>query len=462
MKKRINLTVLLTAVLVLSLVVPTFAWYTVSGYPAVEIDFSATPREASSFSLNYGVREIEAEQTALNGLTPKTDFGTVAPSAVTGFAADDEWIKSNAGVPSAITNILNASNGEATEISDRVVLSGQLGSTSTSGGIGGAGGGENVEPEDSSEAGDNKVTAGNSSPLVSDTESGDGDNRLSILGNFSEKEDKMVGVEVKVVPKDVGNVYDVLAAEAVRFALFYEVRFINDVETNPEEYPKTIFYNSDFSYYDAGNGVWQKAVAQNRYFEIKKSHVVHMTAVVWLDGFADPRAESGSYDVRINVNDYGNIATQGVSNSASSSGITSSIQNNANLNVENVFIPEAYYNANGKRCEITGINSNAFNGNASVVSVVIPDTVRKIGANAFANCPNLKSVTVGNGVTEIGYNFIKNCPNLEKVFFRNPYGWQCNKQNLYVNLLNDEEIIAKLIETNVGSNQGSNAWYRIA
>lgn len=49
-------------------------------------------------------------------------------------------------------------------------------------------------------------------------------------------------------------------------------------------------------------------------------------------------------------------------------------------------------------------------GNLFVETVIIPDTIRKIGDRAFMNCHNLKTVIAHPGITEIGAQAFFNCP----------------------------------------------------
>ncbi len=52
-----------------------------------------------------------------------------------------------------------------------------------------------------------------------------------------------------------------------------------------------------------------------------------------------------------------------------------------------------------------------------ITSVVIPDSVTKIGDNAFAYCFMLSEVTIGNGVTHIGENAFYYCDSLTDVYY---------------------------------------------
>lgn len=59
----------------------------------------------------------------------------------------------------------------------------------------------------------------------------------------------------------------------------------------------------------------------------------------------------------------------------------------------------------------------AFQGNAFLKSVIIPEGVTKIGDNAFQSCHNLETVTIAETVTGIGHCAFDDCINLKSVYF---------------------------------------------
>ena len=75
----------------------------------------------------------------------------------------------------------------------------------------------------------------------------------------------------------------------------------------------------------------------------------------------------------------------------------------------NVSIPSTY---NGGA--VVEISDNAFAGNTSMETLVIPETVTSIGAEAFADCANLKNLTMPSKVTTIGDNAFDGCDAIEK------------------------------------------------
>lgn len=63
------------------------------------------------------------------------------------------------------------------------------------------------------------------------------------------------------------------------------------------------------------------------------------------------------------------------------------------------------------------IDSSAFEYNNKITSVVIPDTVTKIGYNAFYSCDELTTVVFGNNVAEILSDAFRFCSNLSEIKF---------------------------------------------
>lgn len=51
---------------------------------------------------------------------------------------------------------------------------------------------------------------------------------------------------------------------------------------------------------------------------------------------------------------------------------------------------------------VTGVANNAFSGNTSITSVIIPDGIESVGFNAFKGCTNLSNIKVFDSVTNIG------------------------------------------------------------
>lgn len=64
---------------------------------------------------------------------------------------------------------------------------------------------------------------------------------------------------------------------------------------------------------------------------------------------------------------------------------------------------------------VTVIGANAFNGNTSIVSVNIPDTVTKIDGGAFTGCTALTSVHLPSNLREIGEYAFRKCSSLANI-----------------------------------------------
>lgn len=77
-----------------------------------------------------------------------------------------------------------------------------------------------------------------------------------------------------------------------------------------------------------------------------------------------------------------------------------------------IVIPETIY---GK--PVVGIDGAAFFQNDSLVAIVLPDTVEKIGRSAFQMCANLKYVDLGNGLKSTGSSVFGDCTSLTTVTF---------------------------------------------
>lgn len=69
---------------------------------------------------------------------------------------------------------------------------------------------------------------------------------------------------------------------------------------------------------------------------------------------------------------------------------------------QNFEIPEIYNDLKGTKYKITAIADGTFYKNEELKSVIIADSVNKIGANAFNKCSSLEKVKLPVGLTEIG------------------------------------------------------------
>ena len=66
---------------------------------------------------------------------------------------------------------------------------------------------------------------------------------------------------------------------------------------------------------------------------------------------------------------------------------------------------------------VTKIANSAFDSNATLTDIVIPDSVTEIGGSAFTMCLGLTSVTLGSGLTKIGESAFAYCSSLSTITF---------------------------------------------
>jgi len=64
---------------------------------------------------------------------------------------------------------------------------------------------------------------------------------------------------------------------------------------------------------------------------------------------------------------------------------------------------------------VVAISDKAFDSEAEITEVIIPDSVKKIGNYAFNYCEKLKKLQLGNGVEEIGEGAFSVCSSLKEV-----------------------------------------------
>lgn len=61
---------------------------------------------------------------------------------------------------------------------------------------------------------------------------------------------------------------------------------------------------------------------------------------------------------------------------------------------------------------VVAIKSEAFKNDVSIVSMILPTYLKKIGAGAFEGCTSLKAVSISSDITEIGDDAFSGCGEL--------------------------------------------------
>lgn len=126
------------------------------------------------------------------------------------------------------------------------------------------------------------------------------------------------------------------------------------------------------------------------------------------------------------------------------------------------FVIPDFLTIEDEKYPVTQINEQAFSG-CKMVSVTIPNSVKKIGKWAFAWCPNLTTVTIGNGLESIGEDAFEysnkiskvNISDIEswcKISFANNYSNPVSiARNLYMNGFEVNEIVIPNSITSIGN-----------
>ncbi len=83
-------------------------------------------------------------------------------------------------------------------------------------------------------------------------------------------------------------------------------------------------------------------------------------------------------------------------------------------NSTDIVLP-AYITHNSNRIPVRNIARDAFVNNATILSIVIPNSITEIGRSAFENCTRMKTLTLGTGLTTIGSEAFKSCISLTEV-----------------------------------------------
>lgn len=458
MKKKVSTIICLVVTLAVLVAVPVLAWFTEQdGFKVVVTDYpNVTAREDSVFSLSYGSSSLDSSTARLLAVAPSSNVYDGDSQVgndyflTNGMWAENDWYLSNTGATAVIDRLSNIIN-EQGKSKHMVKLEGTLVSIGQN---------SSGDDDDNENNGDNLIHVNDSFSFDYSNKVGDfsnansrpsiesnvvrADNKLILFNGFGSSANKMVGVTVNVSARDETDAYDRAMASSVRYAIFYhKVTYVGGQTVNEA---RTVFYNNDFTYFDGS--VQKRAVSQNHCFQYQKDTEVKVTALIWLDGFADPRAESGAIDFSIVLHDYANVISNDISLSHGAEQNTFTVENCSDYTRENVVIPESIYMADGSTvARITKIGDNAFLNNENIISVVIPDSVTEIGENAFNGCANLSVVRLGSMLSIIKPMAFDNS-GLEKCYFSNANNWYCGDIALNLNTLSNLEIASLLRSTN--------------
>ena len=66
---------------------------------------------------------------------------------------------------------------------------------------------------------------------------------------------------------------------------------------------------------------------------------------------------------------------------------------------------------------VIAISDGCFADCDGLTTVILPDSIKKIGTNAFSGCDSLRGIYIPDGVTAIGAGAFARCPALEAVYF---------------------------------------------
>lgn len=80
-----------------------------------------------------------------------------------------------------------------------------------------------------------------------------------------------------------------------------------------------------------------------------------------------------------------------------------------------LYIP-SYVNIGGADYKVTEISESAFAMNSNLTSVILSESVKKIGALAFSGCDGISEAITKNSLVEIGNNAFLGCTSLKKIF----------------------------------------------
>lgn len=115
-----------------------------------------------------------------------------------------------------------------------------------------------------------------------------------------------------------------------------------------------------------------------------------------------------NYEFEKNLNDS-NLVLSGYYDSAQ--GGVAILDCNDNVS-GNISIPTNFFGIPTARIAL-----RAFENCTKLESVVVPNSIKRIGQYAFANCEKLKAISLAGSITSMGTNVFENCKNLENIYY---------------------------------------------
>lgn len=109
---------------------------------------------------------------------------------------------------------------------------------------------------------------------------------------------------------------------------------------------------------------------------------------------------------------------------------------------KNVSIPKSI-SWNSVKYNVTAIGKRAFEANKKIKTVVLPDSIEKVGYKAFYRCSNLKKLTVGKNVTKMfAHAFCQN-KKLKKIVFKGTKRMRLEKPHVFINVKNAKVYVPR-------------------
>lgn len=212
--------------------------------------------------------------------------------------------------------------------------------------------------------------------------------------------------------------------------------------SNSEEYSSSVRYNSEEK--TSSKQSYKFSSSDYGYYRLVNAGTVHVFAVVGYDvatssyftytynvldderhiytdfSLEDPNfndCENGvvTFEIPYEVNEY--VAGLTGRSAGLQFGLDGTVTKYTTDKEDTTVVVPQYYSANNTdnsytAVKVSKISADAFKGNTSIKTVVLPLYVNEIPDGAFESCTNLETV-IAYGVTKIGANAFKGCTNLK-------------------------------------------------